>query len=50
MLITTSFLPYTVGLNRAPDSASTRKSKSTVKSAKGSHWHALEGKDEKLGE
>ena len=33
MLITTSFLAYTGGLNRAPDSASRRKLKSTVKSA-----------------
>ena len=54
MLITTSSLPYTVGLNRAPDSASTRKLKSNVKSAftlrAAIGMHALEGKDEKLGE
>ena len=33
MLITTSFLPYTVGLNRAPDLASTRKLTSKEKAA-----------------
>ena len=33
MLITTSFLKYTVGLNRAPDSASKRKLKSKEKAA-----------------
>ena len=50
MLITTSFLACTGGLNRAPDSASTRKLKSNVKS-EGSHSYALGGgNDEKLGE